>query len=131
MNEYGASINETAVHYNLPSDSTLLNWANQFKGGGLDALKPEKKGCLSMKKDTKKKSPANSFQEALLAELEYLRAENAYLKKLNAWHYQMKRYSHYLKKHNVTQSMSRKGNCLDNTLIENFFGIRITLYSRI
>ena len=84
MNEYGASINETAVHYNLPSDSTLLNWANQFKEGGIDALKPKKKGRLSMKKDTKKKSPANDSQEALLAELEYLRAENAYLKKLNA-----------------------------------------------
>ncbi|MCD1159593.1 helix-turn-helix domain-containing protein [Peribacillus frigoritolerans] len=83
MNEYGTSINETAVHYNLPSDSTSLNWANRFKEGGLDALKPEKKGCLSMKKDIKK-SPANGFQEAFLAELEYLRAENAYLKKLNA-----------------------------------------------
>ncbi|MDM5214651.1 transposase [Peribacillus sp. NJ4] len=37
-----------------------------------------------MKKDTKKKSPANGSQEALIAELEYLCAENAYLKKLNA-----------------------------------------------
>lgn len=46
MNEYGASINEIAVHYNLPSDSTLLNWANQFKEGGIDALKPKKKGRL-------------------------------------------------------------------------------------
>jgi putative transposase len=39
------------------------------------------------------------------------------------WHYQMKQYQHVLKKHQITQSMSRKGNCLDNAVIENFFGI--------
>ncbi len=27
-----------------------------------------------------------------------------------------------LKEHNITQSMSRKGNCLDNSVMENFFG---------
>lgn len=39
------------------------------------------------------------------------------------WHYQMKRYQMTLSNRNVTQSMSRKGNCLDNAVIENFFGI--------
>jgi putative transposase len=39
------------------------------------------------------------------------------------WHYQMKQYQHLLKEHQITQSMSRKGNCLDNAVIENFFGI--------
>lgn len=39
------------------------------------------------------------------------------------WQYQMKRYRHLLKERNITQSMSRKGNCLDNAVIENFFGI--------
>ena len=39
------------------------------------------------------------------------------------WHYQMKQYRHALKKHGITQSMSRKGNCLDNAVIENFFGL--------
>ena len=39
------------------------------------------------------------------------------------WQYQMKQYQHYLKEVNITQSMSRKGNCLDNAVIENFFGI--------
>jgi len=39
------------------------------------------------------------------------------------WHYQMKKYQHTLKKNNITQSMSRKGNCLDNAVIENFFGL--------
>jgi putative transposase len=39
------------------------------------------------------------------------------------WHYQMKQYQHALKKKGITQSMSRKGNCYDNAVIENFFGI--------
>ena len=39
------------------------------------------------------------------------------------WHYQMKQYRHALKQHGITQSMSRKGNCYDNAVIENFFGI--------
>ena len=39
------------------------------------------------------------------------------------WHYQMKQYRHALKKRGITQSMSRKGNCYDNAVIENFFGI--------
>lgn len=36
--------------------------------------------------------------------------------------YQMREYQQLLIGHNVTQSMSRKGNCLDNSSIENFFG---------
>lgn len=39
------------------------------------------------------------------------------------WQYQMKRYQHLLQEKGITQSMSRKGNCLDNAVIENFFGI--------
>jgi putative transposase len=39
------------------------------------------------------------------------------------WQYQMKQYQYLLKQKGVTQSMSRKGNCLDNAIIENFFGI--------
>lgn len=39
------------------------------------------------------------------------------------WHYQMMKYQLTLKKHDITQSMSRKGNCLDNAAMENFFGI--------
>lgn len=39
------------------------------------------------------------------------------------WQYQMKQYQLLLKKKGLIQSMSRKGNCLDNAVIENFFGI--------
>lgn len=39
------------------------------------------------------------------------------------WHYQHMQYQQTLKKYGITQSMSRKGNCLDNAVTENFFGI--------
>lgn len=38
------------------------------------------------------------------------------------WLYQMRRYQSILKKNGILQSMSRRGNCLDNAIIENFFG---------
>ena len=39
------------------------------------------------------------------------------------WQYQNKRYQRLLKEKGIIQSMSRKGNCLDNAVIENFFGL--------
>ena len=39
------------------------------------------------------------------------------------WQYQMKRYQARLKEKGIIQSMSRKGNCLDNSVMENFFGL--------
>ena len=38
------------------------------------------------------------------------------------WQYQMREYQQLLAEHNVTQSMSRKGKYLDNSVMENFFG---------
>jgi putative transposase len=39
------------------------------------------------------------------------------------WQYQMKTYQYHLRKNKIRQSMSRKGNCLDNAVMENFFAI--------
>ena len=39
------------------------------------------------------------------------------------WQYQHLAYRQRLKERNIVQSMSRKGNCLDNAMAENFFGI--------
>lgn len=39
------------------------------------------------------------------------------------WQYQMAYYQKQLAKNGLTQSMSRKGNCLDNAAMESFFGI--------
>jgi transposase InsO family protein len=42
------------------------------------------------------------------------------------WQYQMGIYQQALKQRGLTQSMSRKGNCLDNAVMENWFGIMKT-----
>lgn len=48
--------------------------------------------------------------------------ENIILHSDQGWQYQMKAYQNILKERGIVQSMSRKGNCLDNAVIENFFG---------
>lgn len=40
----------------------------------------------------------------------------------HGWQYQHRQYRAILKDRCIRQSMSRKGNCLDNAVIENFFG---------
>lgn len=39
------------------------------------------------------------------------------------WQYQHKSYQKMLSDKGIHQSMSRKGNCLDNSVMENFFGL--------
>jgi putative transposase len=54
---------------------------------------------------------------------EHLMEENTLLIHSDqGWHYQMPQYQKVLKERGITQSMSRKGNCYDNAVIESFFG---------
>lgn len=48
------------------------------------------------------------------------------------WQYQHKNYQNALAEHGIIQSMFRKGNCLDNAVMENFFGLMKSelLYTR-
>jgi len=56
--------------------------------------------------------------------LKNINADNALiLHSDQGWHYQNRAYQTILREKGVTQSMSRKGNCLDNAAMENFFGI--------
>lgn len=62
--------------------------------------------------------------EMLEKALERLPAEHQLLMHSDqGWHYQMKQYRHALQSRGIVQSMSRKGNCYDNSVMENFFGI--------
>ena len=49
--------------------------------------------------------------------------QNTILHSDQGYHYQNPRYRALLNKYGIIQSMSRKGNCLDNAMMENFFGI--------
>jgi transposase InsO family protein/transposase-like protein len=42
------------------------------------------------------------------------------------WQYQHIAFQKFIEEHNMKQSMSRKGNCLDDALMENFFGLMKT-----
>lgn len=55
----------------------------------------------------------------LTASCQYRRTFHSY----HGWAYQMKSYTNKLKKEGIFQSMSRKGNCHDNSVMENFFGL--------
>jgi transposase InsO family protein len=45
------------------------------------------------------------------------------------YQYQLMAYRRFLKEHGMSQSMSRKGNCLDNSPTENFFGrLKVEMY---
>ena len=50
-------------------------------------------------------------------------AKHVILHSDQGWHYQHKTYQKLLQEHHIIQSMSRKGNCLDNAMMENFFGL--------
>lgn len=49
------------------------------------------------------------------------KVKGAILHSDQGWQYQMKAYQNILKSMGMVQSMSRKGNCLDNSPTENFF----------
>ncbi|SUD91117.1 Integrase core domain [Psychrobacter phenylpyruvicus] len=57
-----------------------------------------------------------------LAKTKICRDNRLMLHSDQGWHYQMKHFNRILKQHGIKQSMSRKGNCLDNALMEGFFG---------
>ena len=45
------------------------------------------------------------------------------LNSYQGWQHQNSYYQRMLKNHGIIQSLSRKGNCLDNSVMENFFGL--------
>lgn len=53
----------------------------------------------------------------------YSNLENLIFHSDRGWQYQHNAYINELKKRGIKQSFSRKGNCMDNSPMENFFGI--------
>ena len=49
--------------------------------------------------------------------------KNLLLHSDQGWQYQHKHYQRLLQEKGIQQSMSNKGNCLDNAVMENFFGL--------
>ncbi|WP_223580481.1 MULTISPECIES: IS3 family transposase [Enterobacter] len=68
--------------------------------------------------------PLPSMVQTMLADaLKQLpKDEHPILHSDQGWQYQMSRWQRWLKDSGIAQSMSRRGNCLDNAVIESFFG---------
>jgi transposase len=84
------SYKEAAVAFDIRSSGCLAVWERCYHSGGIDALKPRKRGRPPKMPDFPDTPPQTSAddkgrsKEDLLAEINQLRMENAYLKKLEA-----------------------------------------------
>jgi len=69
--------------------------------------------------------PTQSLVEGMLAKAKPIMHKNKGLlfHSDQGFHYQSPRYQAFLRENGAVQSMSRKGNCLDNSPMENFFGL--------
>lgn len=83
IHENGLSLFQGAVHFGIPSDSTVGKWDHIYFEDGPEALYRDNRGRKAkVKKD--KPNAHSSKDEDLIAEIQRLRMENEYLKKLNA-----------------------------------------------
>ena len=81
---------QTAAVFDIRSLAMVGQWERLYHSGGIDALKPRRRGRPKTMTVTRTPPPSSSpaedtrTRDELLAELNYLRMENAYLKKLDA-----------------------------------------------
>ena len=83
------SLRQACIRFNIPSNSTIVNWKSVFETEGILGLSNKPKGRPPkmkppIKRKARKSSKPLTREQELLEELEYLRAENALLKKLQA-----------------------------------------------
>ena len=85
-----SSYSETAIALGIRSSGCLAVWERCYHSGGIDALRPRKRGRPPKMPDfPNAQTPTttddeNRSKKDLLAEIDQLRMENAYLKKLEA-----------------------------------------------
>lgn len=80
------SLRQACVKFNVPSDSTIIQWQRTYARAGVSGLasKPQGRPVMNFKRAKKKSDTPLTKEEELLKENEALRAENALLKKFNA-----------------------------------------------
>ncbi len=90
MQQHDLSLLATAVHFNIPAPSSILQWQRLYNAGHLTALARNHQPTMNTPTSipttsSESTKPADTrTREELLDEVEYLRAEVAYLKKLDA-----------------------------------------------
>jgi transposase len=90
MWRHSLSFNETAAVFNIRSPGSIGVWERCYHDGGIDALRPRKRGrspnmtAVPPSKKQPTSIDAERSRDDLLAEVNQLRMENAFLKKLQA-----------------------------------------------
>ena len=86
IHENNESLLRTAVHFGIPSVSTVDKWERLYLEEGPEALYKDNRGrkCKVMKDKNQTPKMDRQVEEDLIAEVQRLRMENEYLKKLNA-----------------------------------------------
>ena len=86
MHTNHTSLNETAVLFGIPCESTLSEWERIYYEKGREALLIENRGRKKMSSKEKSTKPKlnQKVDEDIIAENQRLKMENAYLKKLQA-----------------------------------------------
>ena len=99
------------TEFNVRGDKLYLSPVLDLYNGEIVAYETQRSPHMSL--------VSNMLKEALAR----LKGEDApMLHSDQGWQYQMPAWRRQLAAHGVTQSMSRKGNCLDNAAMESFFG---------
>jgi len=86
MHENSMSFCSTAVHFGIPSETTVREWERIYWSESSESLCKDIRGRNEKMSKDKIKNPKvdKQVEEDLIAEVQRLRMENEYLKKLNA-----------------------------------------------
>lgn len=121
----------SVVHQKITTDTSEFKYYETDKNGTIQIKKAYLDSFLDMYNSEiisyrlSQRPNAKAIMDALEEAIE--RTDDCLYRRTfhsdQGWGYQMKAYTNKLKEWGIFQSMSRKGNCLDNSPMENFFGI--------
>ena len=117
-------------HKKITTDTTEFKYYEKDKSGNYQIKKAYLNPFLDMfnseiiSYSISRRPNYAAVEEALKGSLEITKDQKEVIYHSDqGWLYQIPRYVNTLKENGITQSMSRKGNCLDNSIMENFFSI--------
>lgn len=118
------------AHKKITTDTTEFKYYEKDKSGNYQINKAYLNPFLDMfnseiiSYSINKRPNYKAVEEALDKAIEITKDQKEVIYHSDqGWLYQIPRYVNTLKENGITQSMSRKGNCLDNSIMENFFSI--------
>ena len=118
------------VHKRITTDTTEFKYYEKDKSGNYQVKKLYLNPFLDMYNSEiisfsiSNRPNYEAVEEALDEAIEITKDQKEVIYHSDqGWLYQIPRYVNKLKDNGITQSMSRKGNCLDNSIMENFFSL--------